>query len=383
MSFDFVGLAISFASIYGIYAILSISLNLEYGFAGQPNFGQVLFYGLGAFASAIAAANLLPLLAHQSISSICDTNAIVQRGVVAANNPSVSLSTWAISLVVAITVGALTGYVLSYPGTRLKQEWFLAMVLLVAGNIFVIVVNNTPQFGCGFNGVPGLLTPFTWLANDLSIKYTSINPTLPNYVSTGIYALIILIFAAACYFVAERLAKSPYGRLLKSMRDDYVAAESLGKDISKLRKQIMVIGSAMAGLAGGLYVFYIGVATTEDYVSSLTFSLFVIVILGGYANNKGVLVGTFVLTALQQGGAFMGTFVQSYIPGFNADLIIYAEYIIEAAILLVFLMFRPNGLLPEKPVKTIAYEFFKFGKAPIEESEGTKEKGDESKVGSG
>ena len=363
MAFDILGLAISFASIYGIYTILSISLNLEYGFGGQPNFGQVLFYGLGAFVSAILVANLLPILSHVTLTSICDSSALIQRETIALGNSSLAISTWALALIFAMIVGGVAGFFLAYPAIRVKEEWFLAMILLVAGDMFVIVVNNTPQFGCGLNGVPGILTPFSWLAASIENAYPAMNPAIPNYVSTGAYALIILVITLLCYLAAEKLVKSPYGRLLKSIRDDPVAAESLGKDINKARRQIMVIGSAMAGLAGGLYVFYIGVATTEDYVSALTFSLWVIMILGGFANNKGVLVGAFILTALDRGSVILGTLIQSYFPGFNADLVIYVKYMLEAVILLLLLVYRPKGMLPERPVKTVAYDEFHSGDA--------------------
>ena len=358
MAFDILGLAISFASVYGIYSILSISLNLEYGFGGQPNLGQVLFYGLGAFFSAILVANLLPILSHQAFSSICASSALIQRESIALANSSFALSSWILALIVSTIVGGIIGFFLAYPATRVKEEWFLAMILLVAGDMFVVIVNNTPQFGCGLNGVPGILTPFSWLALSIERSFPTINPAVPNYISTGLYALIIIALTVICYFIAEKLVKSPYGRLLKSIRDDPIAAESLGKDINKVRRQIMIIGSAMAGLAGGLYVFYIGVATTEDYVSAVTFSLWVIVILGGFANNKGVLVGALIVTGLDRGSIILGTLVQSYFPGFNADLIIYIKYMLEAVILLLLLVYRPKGIFPEKPVRTPAYDEF-------------------------
>ena len=359
---DILGFIIPFASIFGIYAILSTSLNLEYGYGGQPNFGQTLFYGLGAFVAGIVVANLLPMLAHVSFNSICDTSAYTQRGIIALNNPSFAISTWVLALFISMAITGVVGYLLAYPAARVKEEWYLAMILLVAGDMFVIIVRNTPQFGCGFNGVAGLINPFAWIGTQMTNANPSISTSLVNNITSGIYAAVILGFAALCFFIAERIAKSPYGRLLKSIRDDYTAAESLGKDVNKLRKQIMLIGSIMAGLAGALYVFYIGVATTEDYVSTVTFSLWVMMVLGGFANNRGVLVGTFVITLLDRGSLLLGILLQASIFNFNANLLIYVRYMAEAVILILLLMFRPKGLLPEKPVRTKAYDVFDFGK---------------------
>ena len=354
--FDFVGFAISFASFYGIYAILGISLNLEYGFAGQPNFGQVLFFGLGGVVGATVAADLLPFFSGAAAGNICDISSLLSRESIALANPAVSVSVWVIALGFAMMAGGIMGLVASYPALRVKEEWFLSMILLVGGETFRIVVTNTPEIGCGFNGLAGITTPFYWLSNYL--------PTGPLQVEvpTGLYAAVIVLLAIGCFVFAQRICNSPYGRLLKSVRDDKVAAESLAKDVSRARKQIMVLGSIMAGLAGALYVYYIGVATPEDYIPALTFGIWVMMILGGYANNRGLLLGAFVITMLDRGSLVSGIALQSYLPSLNSNLIVYGRYMIEAVILLLLLVFRRKGLLPETRVKTKAYTLFDFGK---------------------
>jgi branched-chain amino acid transport system permease protein len=131
--------------------------------------------------------------------------------------------------------------------------------------------------------------------------------------------------------------------------------------VSRVRKQIMVIGSVMAGLAGALYVYYIGVASTDDFIPAVTFSVWVMMILGGYANNKGLLLGTFVITMLDRGSLVSGLLLQSVLPNFNANLIIYGRYMVEAVILLLLLVFRQKGIFPETRIRTKAYTMFDFG----------------------
>ncbi len=372
MTFDYIGLISSFASYYGIFTILALSLNLEYGYAGQPNFGQVLFYGVGAFVAAIVAANLLPFFAGKSIGNICGVGAYLSRTSIGVGDPAVTLSSWAIALIVAMIAGGIIGLVVSYPALRVKEEWYLSMILLVAGEMFVIIVENTQQIGCGFNGVDGIENPFNWLASvyaSSSLSHTrlvqAINFNTPD-VAPVAYALVIIVFTVVCFIVAQKLGNSPYGRLLKSIRDDKVASESLGKDVSKVRKQIMIIGSIMAGLAGGLYVYYIGVATTDDYVPAVTFTVWVIMILGGYANNRGVLAGALAITLLNRGSVLLSVYLQPIIPNLNPAYLIYGEYMIEGVILILLLMFRPKGLIPETRIKTKAYSLFDFGKASEE-----------------
>jgi branched-chain amino acid transport system permease protein len=354
MGFDFIGFAISFASFYGIYAILGISLNLEYGFGGQPNFGQVLFFGLGGVVAATVAADLLPLFSGAVVGNICDVSNMLSRESIALAYPAISVSVWVIALVFAMFAGGIMGLVASYPALRVKEEWFLSMILLVGGETFRIVVTNTPEIGCGFNGLQGITTPFYWMSN-----YLPSGP-LQAEVPTAVYATIIVALAIGCFVFAQRICNSPYGRLLKSVRDDKVAAEALAKDVSRVRRQIMVLGSIMAGLAGALYVFYIGVATPEDYIPALTFSIWVMMILGGYANNRGLLVGVFVITLLDRGSLVSGLLLESYLP--NVNLIVYGRYMVEAVILLLLLVFRQKGLIPETRIKTKAYTLFDFGK---------------------
>ncbi len=358
---DVIDLIATFASFYGIYAILAISLNLEYGYAGQPNFGQVLFYGVGAFVAAIVAANLLPYFARLPIGDICNTGAYEVRFSIGSNDPGIALSAWIVGLILAMIAGGIIGLFLSYPAIRVKEEWYLSMILLVAGEAFVVIVENTQQIGCGIFGLDGIQNPFYWIYQSYSTSQfasTQLGLDLPGVV----YAIIIMAFAGACYLVSQKLANSPYGRLLKSIRDDKVAAESLGKDVAKVRRQIMIIGSVMAGLAGGLYVYYIGVAVPDDYVPAVTFSLWVMMILGGYANNRGVLVGAFVLTLLERGAVLVGLIIEPIFPSFNATVIVYLEYVLEAVILILLLMFRPKGLVPETRIQTKAYDLFDFGK---------------------
>lgn len=355
-TFDFVGFAISFASFYGIYAILGISLNLEYGFGGQPNFGQVLFFGLGGVVGATIAADLLPFLSGTAVGNICDISSLLSRESIALAYPAISVSVWVIALLFAMFAGGIMGLVASYPALRVKEEWFLSMILLVGGEAFRIVVTNTPEIGCGFNGLAGITTPFYFLSN-----YLPSGP-LQAEVPTGVYAVVIVALAVGCYVFAQKICNSPYGRLLKSVRDDKVAAESLAKDVSKVRKQVMVVGSVMAGLAGALYVYYIGVATPEDYIPALTFGIWVMMILGGYANNRGLLLGAFVITMLDRGSLVTGIALQSYFPSLNSNLVVYGRYMVEAVILLLLLVFRRRGLLPETRIKTKAYTLFDFGK---------------------
>ncbi len=94
--------------------------------------------------------------------------------------------------------------------------------------------------------------------------------------------------------------RSPYGRLLKAVRENDVVATSLGKSVKRTRAQVMVIGSAIAAIAGVFFVVNIGFASTNDYVMALTLDIWVMIVLGGLGNNKGALLGALIVTVLDR-----------------------------------------------------------------------------------
>lgn len=335
-------LLITFASFFGIYTILSISLNLEYGYGGQPNFGKVAFFAMGAFVAGIVASRILPLIAGMPVTDPLGPRGVEMRIAISSTRPIETVVAFTLTLILATVVGAFFGYIFSYPALRIREEWFLAMVLLVSGEIVRIIVRSYPPMVGGYQGLAGVSNPFRWV-NDATKAST-------------IYAGLILTIALAVYFLAERFVNSPFGRLLKSVRDDPAASMSLGKDIQLVRAQVLIIGSALAALAGALYAHYIGFVTPDDFVPIRTFDVWVMVVLGGMANNKGAVAGAAVMTTIDRATAMLAvelgtssTFIE-----FN-----YVRYVLVGILMIVMLMFRQRGLLPEKPVKTPAYEVMK------------------------
>jgi branched-chain amino acid transport system permease protein len=141
--------------------------------------------------------------------------------------------------------------------------------------------------------------------------------------------------------------------MLKSIRDDDVAAQSLGKDIRRARIQVMVIGSAFAGVAGALFTYYSNYVSPDNFIPIVTFNVWLMIVLGGLGNNQGTLLGTFLVVLLQK---ILAIFAITA-PIANGTLLLnYLVYVLEGIIFLLLLVFRPKGLLVEKPVQTPADE---------------------------
>src|SRR5688500_16433913 len=158
MTLDLFSTVVAVLTFFGIAALMAISLNLEYGIAGIPNFGQAFFVSIGAYTAGFTYTRLLPLIAGQTPIYPCGTTlgqALQLRTQIMMESPVAGFLTFAITLMLAAAIGGLVGYVVSYVTLRLSQEWFLALLLLVGGEIVRIVVRGYEPVICASNGLSG------------------------------------------------------------------------------------------------------------------------------------------------------------------------------------------------------------------------------------
>ncbi|MEM7029019.1 MAG: branched-chain amino acid ABC transporter permease [Chloroflexota bacterium] len=342
MNIDLVATAIALTTFFGISALMALSLNLEYGIAGIPNFGKALFVSLGAYTAALTYTYILPRLGAHTPIYPCGatlTDALELRTGIIRNALDVGLFNFVITLIIAAFVGGLAGYLAAYPALRLKEEWYLALVLLVASEIVRIIVRGYEPIICASNGLSGVAQPFVALNN----------PRL----SSLLFASVVLVLVAIVYVYSERLVRSPYGRLLKAIRENDQVAQSLGKRVARIRAQVMVIGSAIAALAGVLFVVNLGFASANDYSVALTLDVWVMVVIGGIGNHRGALLGAFIVTILDRVTTIAA--IQLGTLGSTIEFT-YIRFILFGLIILVMLRYRPQGLLPERPQSTQAHE---------------------------
>jgi len=319
---------------YSVYLILALSLNLIYGYCGVPNFGHVFFQSVGAYVAGNLTANVMNFM-FLGGGNICEIATAEARRNLALANPAIAMGFFILSLAVGILVGGFFGYIASYPALRLKED-YLAITLIFIGEIGRIIARNEASIACGLVGLTGIPNPFIWVGD-------------PN-LSLIIYTIMAVIIAAIIFVYLQRLSNSPFGRLLKSVRDDEIAAASLGKDIAKARGWAMILGSSIAAVAGVLKVFYAQGVFADDYIPLTTFVVLSMVILGGMANNRGVILGALLITLLD----FL--VAPSFFRLIGVEIqfdITYIKYIITGIVIITVLLFRPQGIIPEKPVETI------------------------------
>ncbi len=343
---------VDLGAIFTLYLVVSLTLNLEAGYAGVPNFGKVMFVAGGAaIAGALSGRVAAFVLAinTQGNFNVNIANIIAQVNPSLSTNPILSVELLLLGVTVAAAVGAGLGFLASYPAIRLRED-YLGMLLLASAQFFQIFLRGyDPLIG----GTQGLEVPdvFAWsvtaIVNAFGILGIRLNVIgIRDIVVLGVLAL----FAFLVYLYSERVARSPLGRTLRAVRDNEVASRALGKDDVAIRRKVIMIASAISGITGALLTFYVGSVGAETWTRvSWTFWPWVIIIIGGAANNLGVAVGAFSFTFLMRFIDQVKFQFQTYLP---ID-VNWLQYLIFATLLILILMFRAEGILPEKSSTTL------------------------------
>jgi branched-chain amino acid transport system permease protein len=254
--------------------------------------------------------------------------------VMISHNPLMGIGILIFSLLLAAFIGAIAGILFILPSARLSQE-YLTVTLLAISEVLYLVLNYNSSIvgGCYGVSVPNVLA---WVPEEW------------RFIS---FAFISLGMALIVYLFVERLLTSPYGRLLKAMRENEDVVRAFGKDIFVLRIKTAALGSGIAALAGALYSLYsVNVMASTYFRVEWTFFPFLMVLLGGMGNNKGVSLGvlSFVLAKLSLTVYKFEIRDLLHLP-FEA---FWLEYVLFGIVMLLILYYRPEGLIKEKPVMT-------------------------------
>uniref|UniRef100_A0A7C4B8G4 Branched-chain amino acid ABC transporter permease n=1 Tax=Thermofilum pendens TaxID=2269 RepID=A0A7C4B8G4_THEPE len=321
--------------LYTVYAILALSMELEYGELGLPNFAKAAFFAVGAFSAGALSARLgLMLLGLSWEGSFKERSwyyaTLVSKEV--ARNPLLGAAILAAVLVVAVAVAAILGVIAAYPMLRLRED-YLAITLIALGEVVRVTARNFDTIVGGTFGA-GVVDVFAWAGS-------------ARYFAFLLFALGSLALLYAAY---HRLSTSRYGRILRSIRDDELAALALGRNVWKLRMKTLALGSALAAVAGVIYALYMGAVNPDDFSVGKTFVVVMMVVLGGRGNPSGPLAGAALYILLDKILSFA-----KHLVAIPLD-VNYLAYIIFGASLLAILRWRPEGLIPEKPPLTLRRE---------------------------
>ena len=291
----------------GIYAILCLALNLQWGMGGLFNAGIAGFFAAGAYAGAIITA------ASSGGKHVGGFSLPVPVGLLAAG----------------LIAGAL-GWITAKICVRLKSD-YLAMASIGIAEILRLIIVNEQWLTNGSLGISGIPRPFgAWITGRGS-----------DFAMLATVWLIVLIV----YVMAERLRDSPWGRTMRAIRDNEDAARAVGKDVDRFRLQSFAIGAAIMGVAGALsahYFKFLSPAATEPLL--VTFLAWVMLVAGGSGNNRGAIAGALGIWAIWS----LTEIVTNRLPGEWATRSSYIRMLLIGLLLQFVLQRYRSGLFPER-----------------------------------
>ena len=396
-----------------ISAIMSLGVNLQWGFAGLFNVGIMGFVALGGLAAVLVSAP--PVYESWSVGGIRIIAAIIfgvfviitiglwikkivnrrqkfwgailialagffiyraifDTGVVAveAVNPASTgyLGGLGLPILMAWPIGGLlaagAAWVIGKTALGLRSD-YLAIATLGIAEIIIAIIKNEDWLARGVKNVIGLPRPapyeidlqqsdkFVSAANSIGIDPVTASTLYVKLIYAGLFSIVLIVI----FILAQRALHSPWGRMMRAIRDNEVAAEAMGKNVTGRHLQIFILGSAICGIAGAMMTTLDSQLTPGTYQPlRYTFLIWVMVIIGGSGNNLGAVLGGFIIWFLwvqvEPIGQFLMVILTSGLADDNSlklhlmDSVAHMRLLTMGLLLLLVLRFSPKGLIPEK-----------------------------------
>jgi branched-chain amino acid transport system permease protein len=289
-----------------IFAVIVLGLNLQWGFTGLFNVGVAGFVAVGAYTSAILTAPPYPD----------------------------SLGGFGLPVVIgwlgAMLAAGLAALLVGLAALRLRHDYLAITTFGIAVTAQLVALNARWLTGGPF-GLQFIPRP------------------LQGVFGTGaawnaVYLGVCLAVLGCVYLGLERLVNSPWGRVLRAIREDETAAEALGKRAFAYRLQSFVIGCMVMGLGGALYAHFVGFIAPEDFLPILTFQVWTMLIVGGSGNNRGAIAGALVVWLLWSAS---GNLIRQVIPQAEQARGAALQIVLIGVALAAMLVWRPRGLIGE------------------------------------
>ena len=290
-----------------IFGVAVLGLNLQWGFTGLFNAGVAGFTAIGAYTMAI--------LTGPSRDAVFGGFEL----------PFVA------GLIGAMIASGISAVIVGLATLKLRHEYLAVATFGIAVTIQLVCLNWEYLTG-GTLGLIGIPNPSkAWAEGPLA--------------QNALYLLVVLVVVGLTFAALERIVKSPWGRMLKAIREDEIAASSLGKSPERVRLEAFVLGCMIMGLSGALYVSFIGYVSPWDFLPILTFQIWTMLIVGGSANNRGALLGALIVWGVWTTSGFViSRIVPSEIQAQGGAM----QAVLIGFILVVTLLVRPRGLIGEE-----------------------------------
>ena len=295
----------------GIFAILALGLDVVWGWGGDFD---LAFYGYLAIGSYMT-----------FVLSIGKPTPPVEY-IIGWHLPV--LIAIPLAMVVVVCLAAVVGAIAL---RNLRGIYFAVTTLGAVSALYLLVENYTPLFD-GYNGVYGLINP----------GQSALNLTYDGYrIVFGVVVLVVLFLA---YLLVQRLSRSPYGRMLRSVREDERAAAAYGRPVFWAKYRAYLFGAALAGLTGGLFAIFVSAFNPSAWTPQELLVIYAAILVGGRGNPRGVILGTFVIYV---GLIELTRYLPS--PASRPDFGPASRQVLIGLMIILMLRFRPEGFFRERP----------------------------------
>jgi branched-chain amino acid transport system permease protein len=295
----------------GIFAILALGLDVIWGWGGDFDLAFYGYLALGSYMTFV-------LTIGKPTSPV--------EYIIGGHLPVV------VSIVLAIVVVVALAAVIGAIALRnLRDIYFAVTTLAAVYALYLLVENYTPLFD-GYNGVYGLINP----------GQTALNLTYNGYRIVLLFVVLLLLLLA--YLLVQRLSRSPFGRMLRAVREDERAASAYGRKVFFTKYRAYLFGAALAGLTGGLFAIFISAFNPSAWTPQELLVIYAAILVGGRGNPRGVILGVFVVYI---GFIELTRFLPS--PASRPDFGPAARQVLIGLMIILMLRFRPQGIFKERP----------------------------------
>jgi len=331
-----------------IFSVFSLGLNVQWGYTGLFNIGIAGFFAIGAFTSALFT-KAMPT----------GIEAIYTKQAFGLEMP------FLVGVLAAAVVCGIIAFLIGFPTLRLRED-YLAIATIGIAEIIRLIFQSERWLANGpqpLRGIPRPLyclfqdPPCEWLPKVVQRWLEPLEPTDYNF----FYLLVVVLFVGLIYLAIERAIRSPWGRVLRAIREEETSTAMSGKNIFAFKMQSLVVGSMIMGIGGALYAHYM-VSIDYAHFTPLygTFIIWVMLMLGGSGNNRGAILGAFVIWGVWVGTTFLTDLINPLLEAISPALPArspYIRYLLIAILLEAILLWRPQGILgEEKRVSTLLEE---------------------------
>jgi len=352
----------------GIAALFSLGLNLQWGYTGLINFGHVAFMTVGAYTTVLLALKGVPLIIAVPLGAglAALLGLLIGLSTLRLREDYLAIVTIGVSEVIRLIVlneewltrgtFGVQGFPLplaTWSPNLLMRLMMIALLTLIAGLTFWRMwqwFSKELQQGKTENRFPvgSLILGMASSLLGLAVYVAGVMALYDYTYKAGLMVLLLLVLTVI-FWQMERLARSPWGRVLKAIREDEEVAKALGKNVFWYKLQSLMLGGAIAGIAGSFYAWQQTSIYADDFIPLTTFEAWTIVVLGGAGNNVGTVLGAIIFWAYNTVTRFV---LPALLPFDDARLGAFRVMVI-GLLLMVLMMARPQGILGKKEELTL------------------------------